>query len=282
MKEIVKSYAKINLGLHVVKKTRKNYHKLQMIMTEIDLYDEIIFEENNDIIVIMDNDICSMENNLCYKVANYLKDRYNVRTGIKITINKNIPDGGGLGGGSSNAAVVLKYLNKMWNLNLRKKHLMKIGYKFGCDIPFFIEGGIKKVEGYGERLKTLKIKPIHDEILLIVPDFKNSTSEVFGNHCVFCKNRIKKLLKALKQRDYYNFIFNDLEEAANKVSDNKIYSIKKKLIDIGVIHNVMSGSGSTIVCFFSRNEDILVYQNKLKNEFGNYKIIKSKLKMYSY
>ena len=76
MKEIVKSYAKINLGLHVIKKTRKNYHKLQMIMAEIDLYDEIIFEENDDVVVIMDNNICAMENNLCYKIACYLKEKY--------------------------------------------------------------------------------------------------------------------------------------------------------------------------------------------------------------
>ncbi len=279
MKEIVKSYAKINLGLHVIKKTRKNYHKLQMILAEIDLYDEIIFEENDEVVVIMDNNICAMENNLCYKIACYLKEKYSIRTGVKITINKKIPDGGGLGGGSSNAAVVLKYLNKMWNLNLKRKHLMKIGYLFGCDIPFFIEGNIRMVESYGERIKPLKINPIHDNILLIVPDFKNNTKEVFENHSLFFKNRIRNLLNALKKGDFYNFIFNDLEEAANIVSDNKIFSIKKKLNDMGIIYNVMSGSGSTIVCFFRKSEDITVYQKKLIDEFSDYRIIKSKLKI---
>ena len=281
MRKIVRSYAKINLGLHVVKKTKKNYHKLKMIMTEIELCDEIIFEQNDEVIVAMDNDICAMENNLCYKVACYLKRKYNIDKGIKITIIKKIPDGGGLGGGSSNAAAVLKYLNKAWDINLNTRQLIKIGYMFGCDIPFFIKGDISLVGGYGEKIKPLKVAPSNDDILLIVPNFKNSTREVFEQFASFQKNRIKKLLTGLKQGGYKGYIFNDLEEAANVVSDNGIFEIKEIIKREGVDHIVMSGSGSTIVCFFESGVDIDYFKKRLKFKLENCRVIKSKLKMYS-
>ncbi len=281
MKEKIKSYAKVNLGLHVVRKTKNNYHKLKMVMTEIDLCDEIIFEECDDVIVEMDKKICSMENNLCYKIANYLKEKYNIEKGIRITIKKNIPDGGGLGGGSSNAAVVLKYLNDYWKINLKRNKLIEEGGKFGCDIPFFVINDISKVTGYGEKVKPLKIKPQNDKIILIIPNFKNSTKIVFENHKIFKKNNIKSLIKGLKRENYKKYLFNDLENAANFVSDNKIMSIKKEVEKIGVKCCLMTGSGSTIVCYFEKNDDINMYQKILKRKFPEYNIVSSKLKMYS-
>ena len=193
MKELVKSYAKINLGLEVVKKTKKNYHKLKMIMTLIDLYDEIIFSEGEDLVVTTDNKVCRMEDNLCYKVALYLKELYKIKKGIHIHINKKIPDGGGLGGGSSNAAAVISFLNTYWNLHLSKRKCKKIGFKFGCDIPYFFERGTAYVRGYGEKVKPLKKQLEEDDIIVVIPKFKMSTKDVFENHIIKRKKSIKRL-----------------------------------------------------------------------------------------
>jgi len=280
--EMRKSYAKINLGLSVVRKTRRNYHKLKMIMCQIDLYDEVYFYESDEILVETDKKVCEMEQNLCYKVAAYLKKKYDVPQGVKIFIKKNIPDGGGLGGGSSNAATVLKYLNKKWNLGLSDKKLKKIGFMFGCDIPFFIDGNISYVYSYGEKMKGIKVIKKVDDILLVVPGFKNSTKTIFENHEIVSggSRKVCELIKGLKKGDYKNFVFNDLERTANEVSQHKMFLIMNKLRNAGCNNVIMTGSGSTLVCFMNDQDDAAVLCNKIKKELADCKVVASTLKMY--
>ena len=189
------SYAKINLGLQIDKKLKNGYHKIKTIMTLIELHDEMYFENFDSIFVSMDKNICHMTDNLCYKVAIYLKKKYNIKNGIKIHIKKNIPDGAGLGGGSSNAAETLKFLNKAWNLNLSQKKLKKIGSKFGCDIPFFIEGGVCYAKNMGEKVKKIKNKLSNEDIVLIIPEKKIKTKDVYNCCIVKKEEKIRELLK---------------------------------------------------------------------------------------
>ena len=246
----VNSYAKINLCLKVTKKTKSGYHKLEMVTQLINLYDVISFFDSEELIVEMNKQICLMEENLCYKVAKYLKDTYRIKKGIKIYIEKNIPDGAGLGGGSSNAAEVIRFLNDYWNLKLSKKEMKKIGFTFGCDIPYFIEGKPSIVKGFGERIKPIKIKNALEEIILLIPSFSLSTKEVY-NCCDVSKlmkqNSVKKIFKNRKVD--YTLLFNDLTGPANMVSEGKINNIIKELKNLGYNKYVMSGSGSTFVIF---------------------------------
>lgn len=280
MKETIKSYAKVNLGLHVVRKTKKGYHKLKMIMSLIDLYDEITFEECNDIVVETNIPVCAMEENLCYKIAMYLREEYKSSKGIKIFIKKNIPDGGGLGGGSSNAATVLMFLNEYWDLKISSKKLSEIGFKFGCDIPFFLTKTISMISGYGERVKPLRLPMQNDKILLVFPHFRNSTKDVFNNFSNKRKSRIKALLKGLNTLKYQKYLFNDLENTVNKITKNAIYSIEEKISKYSGVYPVMSGSGSTIVVYFSDSERCYEILKELEKELPDCEIIISKLKMY--
>ena len=278
----IESYAKVNLGLSVIRKTKRNYHKLKMVMSQIELHDEIYFDDSDDLKVTMDCEICDMENNLCYKVAKYLKEKYNVKQGIHIHINKKIPDGGGLGGGSSNAATVLSYLNNYWGLKLSHKQMKKIGFRFGCDIPFFIKGKLSYVYSYGEKVKLIKAKKQNDLILLIFPNFRNSTKIVFENHKLQKNSgkNIKKLIYGIKKGDYTQYIYNDLEYTADFLSCGEVTKIKEVLSSVGLKRNVMSGSGSTIVSYITEEIDIDKTVKQIVDILPNVKVVVSRLKMY--
>ena len=281
MKDIIKSYAKINMSLHVVKKMKNGYHKLKMINTLIDLYDEISFEPCDEIVVSMSKDICLMEDNLCYKIALYLKNRYQIDKGIKIFIDKHIPDGGGLGGGSSDAACVLEYLNECWNLKLSKKQMINIAKQFGCDIPFFINKNISYVKGYGEKIKTLKLKENNSNILLVIPNFKINTKVLYQNFKEFRKDRTKLFLKNIKKGIYIG-MFNDLETTADKLNNNKISELKKQIENSGVTKAVMSGSGSTIVGYIEEENKINEVKERIISNIKDVNVIITKVKMYTY
>lgn len=284
MKKMVKAYAKVNLGLQVVKKTRRGYHKLRMVMSLIDLYDEVWFYENDKIIVDTSNNVCLMEDNLCYKVAIYLQKKYKINKGIQIYINKMIPDGGGLGGGSSDAAEVLKFLNEYWGLKLSKRKLKKIGFIFGCDIPYFIEGQTAYVTSFGERVKPLVVKKREDDILVVIPDFKMNTKLVFENHVIQKEISIKNLIKAIKNtEDYRPYMFNDLEETVDKLRGGKIKELKSKMKKYGCGFSLMSGSGSTVIGYFLGDKNnIEEVKKQIDQNETKLKVFVTKLKMYSY
>lgn len=264
----IKSYAKINYNLKIIDRAKNGYHKLETIMSLIDLYDEITFEESEKIEIHMDPLVCKEEDNLCYKVANYLKKFSNENKGIKITISKNIPAGGGLGGGSSNAATVLMFLNHYWKLNYSKKKLMNIAFKFGADIPFFIYKKQSKVFGFGEKVNKLS-KSIKKNIILIVPSFSLSTKEVFQNLDI-------NNLKSKKNKN--SCIVNDLEDSANIVSKNRIKDLKDAINCLGNGRSLMSGSGSAIIYYIDDAENIDEVYNRIKEKLSDCKIILSKMK----
>lgn len=266
MIEKVRAYGKVNIGLHVVKKKKNGYHLLDMIMSEIDLFDEIEFFECDTIKVDMSPTICEEKDNLCYKVANYIKEKYSILKGIKIVIKKNIPSGAGLGGGSSDAAAVLKFLNKYWDLKLSARRLKKVGEIFGKDIPYFICGGLARVRGEGEKISKIKKKPKEKPIALIIPKEKISTKVVFNNFTNFKKSRIKELLKALMEEKMQKFVFNDLTSTTNSLTSGLITDIKEKLNAFN-IGNTMTGTGTVVVAFCEG--DIEVFKHHVVSAVGN-------------
>lgn len=276
-----KAYGKVNLGLKVVKKDKNGYHKLQMIMAKAEIYDEIIFKDSDSIIINMDKNICKMEDNLCYKIALYLNEKYNISKGIEINIKKHIPDGGGLGGGSSDAAEVLMFLNEYWNIGLNKRKLKKIGFSFGCDIPFFIEDSCCYVYGYGQKIKKINKQIENRDILIIKPNFSLSTKNVFKKYDNIGNNN-KNSINDIKNNinDFWKY-FNDLEYASNVLTDNKIFSIIKSINKLKIGKCVMTGSGSCLICYLENSINVDI-EEKVKKELNDCEIIKSKLKVYSY
>lgn len=246
MRRKEKAYAKINLSLKVLNKRDDGFHNLDMLMVNISLFDILYFKKAKDIKVSMNKDVCEMEDNIVYKTALLLKNKYNVNDGIDIYIKKNIPDGGGLGGGSSDAATTLLVLNEMWNLNLSIEELSDIAAGLGSDISFFLYKHIARVKSKGEIVETLD-KRLDEDIALIIPDVKCNTKKVFQNHVIEENNKsIDELINNL-EGDYYKYIFNDLEDTSKKVYEEyKLDEIKENAYKIGFDAVLMSGSGSTV------------------------------------
>ncbi|MDU6249467.1 MAG: 4-(cytidine 5'-diphospho)-2-C-methyl-D-erythritol kinase, partial [Paeniclostridium sordellii] len=154
----LKSRAKINLSIDVLGKRQDGYHIVEMIMQTIDLYDNLkITQIEEDSIKIKSNsqDIPLNQDNIVYKAANILKEKFNIKKGIEISIQKNIPVAAGMAGGSSNAAAVLVGLNRIWDLGLNQLELKDIALQLGADVPFCITGGSALAQGIGEELTDI-------------------------------------------------------------------------------------------------------------------------------
>lgn len=247
-----KAYAKINLFLNVVNKREDGYHNLEMVMTPIQLHDVLTFEHTpiNEINLVCSKHVVSnKEGNIIYKVATHLKETFSIETGVKITLDKQIPLGAGLGGGSADAAATLRGLNKLWKLDLSIEELSKIGEAFGADIPFCIQNKLAIVKGIGEELMFLD-KPLKYPVLLIYPNLELSTKRVFESLKAtdIIHHRINKVADAVYNNNYdllEQSLFNSLEQPAFRLEPT-IQKLKENIERWGYQGVLMSGSGSTI------------------------------------
>lgn len=260
--------AKINLSLDVQKKREDGYHELKMIMQTVSLYDDIVIEKDDKISLDSNKKDIPLDNrNLAWKAAELFFDYTGIQGGCRIHITKNIPDGAGLGGGSSDAATVLIALNEIYNTKLSEKELRKIAVKIGADVPFFIVGGTCLAQGIGEKL--IKIENKTDPYILIYkPDFSISTKWVYENLNLDNKPSydIDIIVKDLCEGNplFTNQIFNYLEEVS--VSEYpQISDIKTMLKNMGADNALMSGSGSSVFgIFFNENKAKQAFE-KLRN-----------------
>lgn len=172
--------AKINLFLHITGRRADGYHLLQSAFRLIDLHDTVFLKVRHDgqINRVTANANVSAEQDLCVKAAKLLQAHSTCSLGADIGLIKNIPMGGGLGGGSSDAATVLIALNHLWNLGLSKAALMELGLKLGADVPFFIFGENAWVEGIGEKIQAIPLPAAH--FVIITPKVHVSTAEIFS------------------------------------------------------------------------------------------------------
>jgi 4-diphosphocytidyl-2-C-methyl-D-erythritol kinase len=173
-----KSHAKVNLGLKVVNKREDGYHNIDSLFVELDLHDTISFTPSDTFSLSTNfSDLPIDGSNLVTKSYNLLHPhKGKSTTEYSIYIEKKIPMGSGLGGGSSNAATTLKALNQLWGCDYNNKSLCKNGASLGADVPFFINGGIQHVTGIGEVLRPVTFSTMHGlHFLLIVPDIHIST-----------------------------------------------------------------------------------------------------------
>lgn len=257
----VNSYAKVNVGLKILNKRIDGYHNISTIFQEIDLHDELTISKNisgcqfSSNVNWLHND----QNNLCVIAYNYMKDLYDIE-GIDIMLTKNISKGSGLGSGSSNAAAVLKSINKIYDLNISDDNLIEIGSKIGADVPFFIKGGTQIGEGIGEKLIGLK-SVIKGWYLIIIPDITIDTKWAYSQSKNILENaplptKFSDLLsEKIVNLNTIKFFENDFESVVFPTYP-EIGAIKKDLFALGAKFASLSGSGSTVFGIFDDDAKI--------------------------
>ena len=186
----VKACAKINWTLDVLGVRQDGYHDLRSIVLPVALHDLIMLEEADEISCITEGLDVPQEKNLAYRAAVALRNAAGCKCGVRISIEKHIPSGAGLGGGSSDAAAVLNALNAMWNLNFSCERLCEIAAGIGSDIPALVMGGPVLMEGRGERVRRIDADvlkelgnpelPAPDDIEVFCPGIFSSTPAVYG------------------------------------------------------------------------------------------------------
>ena len=269
-----KAHAKINLALEVVKKRNDGYHDLKMIMIPLELHDSLSFKIDEKIILTSSVDI---KDNQVLKTALLMKEKYKVRNGAHIHLDKHIPIGAGLAGGSADIAATIRGLNRLWSLNLDQKELENVALSLGSDTLFCLYQRPAYVFGRGEHIEFLD-NPKADSIFLYYPNFISYTPYVFKHHMIKHKtSNFDRLLNMYKQKNWAGFYLNTFNDLL--VTALTCYKeLKKAHLDMLEIdeNSMMSGSGSTffIINSSQKDEDILAKANK-----NNMKLIKTSLKV---
>lgn len=267
----VKAKAKINLSLDIVSKRENGYHNLKMIMHTVDLWDDITFKENNENEFLLKTNLKYLPNdgrNILYKAYKAFYDEAKITPqGFSVNLKKRIPVCAGLGGGSSDAAAELLFLNEYHGNLLDTEALLRVGERVGADVPFCIMGGTCLAEGIGEILTPLPKLP-DCSIIILKPQNKGlSTKDIFSKVNI---NEMKYhpdtdgLIKALHEgnlKEIAKRMYNVLEDYSIKESPD-IEEYKEALIKEGAIGSLMSGSGNSVFGIF---EDKNVALNALEN-----------------
>lgn len=241
--------AKLNLFLHVVGRRPDGYHLLQTLFRFIDLHDTLHFTLRKDGVVRRSNAVegVAEEQDLCVRAARMLQSKTGCGLGVDIEVEKHIPIGGGLGGGSSDAATTLIALNRLWALGLSRKHLMQLGLRLGADVPVFVFSENAFAEGVGEELVAYPMAEAW--YVVLCPPVQVSTAQIFA-HPELTRNAVSITMRALSERHLCDErqLRNDLQTV---VCD--LYPEVARYIDwLGKYGKaMMTGSGACVFAEFS-------------------------------
>ncbi|MDV5973591.1 4-(cytidine 5'-diphospho)-2-C-methyl-D-erythritol kinase, partial [Streptococcus canis] len=180
---IERAPAKINLGLDIRGKRPDGYHDLSMVMVSVDLCDYVTVDHLNEDKIIFTSNCPKMpvnQTNDVYKAAQLMKDRFQIKTGLSIFLEKRIPVCAGMGGGSSDAAATIRALNQLWQLNLSCEDMIDIGMQIGSDVPYCLVAGCAQVSGKGEVVSQIAGQ-LSSWVVLVKPEFGISTRTVFSD-----------------------------------------------------------------------------------------------------
>ncbi len=245
----LKAHAKVNIGLQIKDQREDGFHNIHTIFQELELHDRILIEKQprNWSIKINDLKISTDESNTCIQAYLAIKRRFPKIDGISITLNKTILSGAGLGGGSSDAATVLKGLRELFELPLNDEELSEIAVKIGADVPFFISGGTQIGNGIGNVLTPIK-KPIDGFYLLVMPDIFISTTWAYKTMKKHLKENTDRpnFAHFLERKNLSKVIFDNDFERIVIPTYPKIGEIKEGLLETGASYASLSGSGSTV------------------------------------
>ena len=252
------THAKINLVLNILGKRPDGYHEVSTVYQQVEMHDTIEIEEHKDVLLECNHAFLVNPKNLCLIAANLLRKKYHVKEGAKIILEKNIPVAAGLSGGSSNAAVGLRLLNRHWDLKLSQEELLSVASELGSDVPFHILGGTCLGTGRGEQVKPVKPFPTM-HCVIARPDFGVKTRDAYALVSSYGKDTIDTFLEKydlnLLHNDFERFLFpkypklKDLKESLGK-------------------HALLSGSGSCVFGLFPTVKEAKEKAEELK---GSYK-----------
>jgi 4-diphosphocytidyl-2-C-methyl-D-erythritol kinase len=271
MKIFEKAPAKINLSLDVLHKRSDGYHEVEMVMTMVDLADRIEMQElSRDTIIISSQAgyIPLDEKNLAFQAARLIKDRYDVKQGVYIHLDKQIPVAAGLAGGSSDAAATLRGLNRLWDLNIPMEELQVLGAELGSDVPFCVTGGTAVARGRGEKLEPI-VSPPQCWVVLAKPPINVSTSEIYGK---LNAREIKHhpstegVLSAIREKRFDQLcgsLGNVLEEVTLDLYP-EVRHLKECMQRLGADSVLMSGSGPTVFGLVSKEAKVPRIYNGLR------------------
>ena len=287
---IKKSPCKINLFLDIKSKREDGYHLIESLFHTIDLFDIIKIEEDKEFKISTSGKykLNDNEENIVSKIFYYFKNEIGLKKNYKINIEKNIPTGAGLGGGSSNAATIINFFLEELNIKPNNR-LIESFSKFGADIPFFIKGGLSWVSGIGEKIESFDFT-LPYKIILIFPNINVSTKLAYSK---FTKNDFNKsdifyIKNALDNKENKNneIDFNDLYSHTYNIFEKNVFKIEPKIKEYKekaeneIKRKIcMSGSGSSLFALYDKNENIIIEEdyNKLKNTFKYLDIYKLNL-----
>ncbi|MBQ7867432.1 MAG: 4-(cytidine 5'-diphospho)-2-C-methyl-D-erythritol kinase [Clostridia bacterium] len=272
----LKAHAKINWTLDILGRRDDGYHIMDMLMQSVDMHDTLTIEQAEELTLegtthqlnaAHDTDELSSgvvtydEKNLVYRAAKLLKDRYNVKTGARMLLEKCIPSGAGMGGGSADAAAALRGLNQLWNLQLSDKELLKIGLSLGADIPFMLTGGLARVGGIGEEITTLSPAPLL-WLVMLQPCGGLSTKEVFTAFDALDPVNIRRPRTEDAQVALLSGDINRLGKAMDNVLEGVSIPVRpaiaqaaNALEECGAVRGMMTGSGSVVYGIFEKEDD---------------------------
>ncbi len=267
---VVKSPAKINIGLNIINKRDDGFHDLETIFYPISLYDKISFTKSEYFSFNSNDEKLNTEkSNLIIKAKESLENHFCIQLPVKVFLDKHIPIGAGLGGGSSNAASTLTALAKLFNLNIDNNQLAELAIKLGSDVPYFLNPDPSYAESRGEVLTPINFK-LNRYLLIVNPGIHIATKWAFGLirpnqpkerlKSIIGKNEISidKLMK-IASNDFEAIVFEHFTE---------IKEIKEKMLYFGAKYSMMTGTGSTVWAMFDDEE--AAFQTELFFKCKNY------------
>ncbi|MBE3568556.1 MAG: 4-(cytidine 5'-diphospho)-2-C-methyl-D-erythritol kinase [Bacillales bacterium] len=274
MKLHVKAPAKINLSLDVLYKRPDGYHEVEMVMTTIDLADRIELKELRQDEIKIDSHnrfVPDDHRNLAFQAAKLLKETYQIKKGVSISIDKTIPVAAGLAGGSSDAAAVLRGLNQMWQLGLSLEELAALGSQIGSDVSFCVFGGTALATGRGEKITPLPTPP-NCWVVLAKPQIGVSTGEVYRNLKLeeVQHPNTQAMIEAIVEQNYEKMcqnVGNVLESVTLKMH-REVAQIKEQMVRSGADAVLMSGSGPTVFALVQHDSRMNRIYNGLRGFCG--------------
>ncbi len=284
-KLLLKSPAKLNLHLRILKRRKDGYHELVTLFHRISLLDSILIEKTADEFSLSTNipTLATDETNLITKAYRLLQKEFPKIPRVKVRLTKKIPMGGGLGGGSSNAATFLLGMKRLFNLKISQIKLLRLGKKLGADVPFFLKNVEQALSwGIGDKLQTMPTKNKVWFLLLVTPKGLN-TKQVYqrldwkGQPLSLTKEKaIAKILCSFLEKKRFSeaskVVRNDLERPAFEMMPD-IPKVIKILQNAGACFVRMSGSGATVFAMCSRQKEAVALSKKVKNSLFSFRKI---------
>lgn len=252
---IVKAHCKINIGLRVVCRRADGYHELQTVMYPVrELYDLITIEPLDSLDVEFESRgivvDCPQDKNLCVRAARLMQQRYATR-GVRITLDKRVPFGAGLGGGSADATAVIVAMNDIFELGIDRPTLSSLAAELGSDTPFFVYDSAQYCTGRGEIMEPVEVNLSGKWLVVAKPQEGVSTAEAYGGVTPAVPEDNLCELVSRPVSEWQGSVVNDFERHI-LVSHPRIAEIKQSLLDSGAEYAAMSGSGSAVFAIFAQ------------------------------